>query len=1689
MRNLLLPFLISVLLLNGFGLWRALDLWEQHLHTMEVTIADESELPLIPDESLQIPAPEQASPPQEAAPRLALQELFCEAWDRKGKVSLRLSFTAPVDVLRVEEHVQLRDREGSRLKLRLSETPNPAELMIQSEVGKGGPLQLSLLQGLPSTSDKAQPLAGTESYSIKLPEGFVLSGRDVHQPSFGPGYIDLSFNAAPDLQRAAAAIRVEPAVKLQVGKVGWWRRNALRVQGDFVPGQRYTLHLGEGLRSLAGEALPEALAIELHMPPRKPGLEFSDPGGWMLNASGAGQIRMRTRNEGSLDMSLRRVHENNLLVSLLRKAGRDGYYHRDASSGLDQAAWSEKREILEEGEQQLDLSGPLQSLPQGLYHLEVQGGNSEQLQSRLILLSDVALLARRHGDELLVWASDVDTGLGLEALSVQVWSSNRQLLAEGLTDADGVARLRLAPADEGESPFAVIARSQDRLGLLSLDRIQAGPEHQARRDYVQQGYEAFLYTARGMFRPGEELQARAILRHAAAPPKARFPLQWHLLGPGALELWTAAGELSDLGTSELRLPLQKSWPSGAYRLELRLPGASEALGSCSFRVESFVPPQLKVDLESEDGKAFGTAPFRVKGLARHLYGAPAADHRFDAMLMVQPELFRSSEHPEFQFSDVRKSRFRQKTLSLGKKLTTAEGKISFPVSLPPYEVPSALRATVRVSVKEFSGRVASAEMSRRVDLFPWYAGLKLQAAGEGGLQAELLALLPDGSLMEEARTLRWGCEQLERESGYRRDPRGHFVWRSDTVAIPLEKGEVELAAGRASLSLDLAPGKRYRVWVEDPESGVSAARDLWLGSAEAAPERADRIDLEVVEGRTAPGETIRIRGQLPFPGRLLLSVEDTELRWHQVLVAEEKHFEVELTLPETRHPNSWFRALLLRPLPRDGALPLMQAEGLLALKGHHEQLQELELEIAEELKPGRTHEVLIRGEPGAELLLTVVDEAILMLDRFPVPDALAVLNALRRPMSLSWNSYRDWMPELAAKRHAGEAAMGGGLGMMMGNRLNPVDAKRFRPLAWWSGAQRIPESGELRLQVPIPEFSGAVRWHALQVSAAGMGSASQQSRVARELLLQQSLPLALSPGDQSQWTIRLHNRSEERKTLSLGLHIEGDLKLDAPLRHELELAAKEQRLLSFPVEAGEGLGLIRVRAEMELAGERWQEEMEVALRPLQPWQQRMHRKLLRPGERWSPPQGWPLFPGTAEAKLQVSALPSLQGLTAANQVLRYPYGCVEQVSSAGTAALFLQELGGEWQAGAELRLSQAVVELWAKQKRNGAFGYWHSQDELHVQGSFIALRFLLEAQEAGLALDSDRLEAGLRWARRYLNRNLGSTQGPSRRERILAAQVLARAGELDAGWAQRLLEWKGRMDHGERILAADALVEAGRRPQALLMLEGLTQIPEGSGWYAGSRLQAEFLYVLLRCNPEDPRIPAALVTLMDAASHQGGWRNTLSTASALRALQLASELLPLAEGRLELQQGSQLHAFDADQILDVPVAPFENRGEQPLYVEYVESGIPLHPVPVASTFAVDVKYLGMDGQAPEQGFRSGELVLCEVELRDLPRVSEYMAVDLRLPAGLEPLGSEAQSRLRDFVQFTLPRSMPLRHLELRDDRVLLFPKALREGRAFVLLRAVTPGRYILPKPRAEDMYDPDLMAEGEGGVLSVEAGP
>ncbi|MDB5626268.1 MAG: alpha-2-macroglobulin domain protein, partial [Tardiphaga sp.] len=257
------------------------------------------------------------------------------------------------------------------------------------------------------------------------------------------------------------------------------------------------------------------------------------------------------------------------------------------------------------------------------------------------------------------------------------------------------------------------------------------------------------------------------------------------------------------------------------------------------------------------------------------------------------------------------------------------------------------------------------------------------------------------------------------------------------------------------------------------------------------------------------------------------------------------------------------------------------------------------------------------------------------------------------------------------------------------------------------------------------------------------------------------------------------------------------------------------------------------------------------------------------------------------------------------------------------------------------------------------------------------------------------------------------------------------------------------------------------------------------------------------------RDAAALVSL---ASEGNAPRPTLTT--AVQRVEAARGLTPLTSTQENawLVLASRALAKESTALsLDIEGAPVKsavnrsykaadmvgkpvrigNVGDMPVQAVVSVTGSPLVPEPAAANgFKIERNYFALDGTPadPAKAKQNDRFAVVLKVTEAKPEYGHVMIADY-LPAGFEidnpKLVSSGDSGTLDWIEDGVETA----NTEFRDDRfTAAIDRKASDKAVFTVayvVRAVSPGRYVLPQAYVEDMYNPSRYGRTNTGTIEV----
>ncbi len=707
----------------------------------------------------------------------------------------------------------------------------------------------------------------------------------------------------------------------------------------------------------------------------------------------------------------------------------------------------------------------------------------------------------------------------------------------------------------------------------------------------------------------------------------------------------------------------------------------------------------------------------------------------------------------------------------------------------------------------------------------------------------------------------------------------------------------------------------------------------------------------------------------------------------------------------------------------------------------------------------------------------------------------------------------------------------------------------FNPLANFSPVVKTDATGKATATIKVPDNLTRYRVTAVAVDSTGarFGTAESSITARLPLMVRPSAPRFLNFGDEFELPVVLQNQTDEDMTVNVALRT-SNITLTGYQGVQVIVPARNRIEVRFPTEA-DMAGTASFQAAAVSGRYADAAFIDLPVYTPATTEAFATYGVIDSGSVFQPlARPTNVFPQYGGLEISTSST-ALQALTDAVLYLTsYPYECSEQIASRilGIAALrdvltAFEADGLPTPAEMETSVQRDIERLQGMQNYDGGFPTWKRGNESIPFNTIHVAHALQRAELKGYVVPNEMRQSLLN----YLV-NIESYYpywyGEQTRMTLSAYTLYVRAlmGDVDAFKAEQLIDqyrlesfnlsavgwlWhvlaqadtqSGKLDE-IRTLVANRIVET---PSAANFI---TNYNEQSYLLLDSdrRTDAILLDSMIRDMPDSDLIPK-LVNGLLAHRKEGKWGNTQENVFVLLALDnyfnTYENLSPDFVARIWLGDnyaGSNIFSGYTTDIKETKI-PMEyllsgealqnliinKEGSGRLYyrmgLRYAPTSLKLDPLDMG--FVVERYYEGVNN--PDDVMQDSDGIW-HIKAGAEVRVRLTMTADNRryhvaladpLPAGLEIVNPELA------VSSTSSQTAPeatnrywwwgpwYEHQNMRDERAEAFTSLLWEGtyQYSYLARATTPGRFVVPPAKAEEMYTPEVFGRSASDIVIVE---
>ncbi len=814
-----------------------------------------------------------------------------------------------------------------------------------------------------------------------------------------------------------------------------------------------------------------------------------------------------------------------------------------------------------------------------------------QNQRVTLIVADDNLVVKEMPDEVYVWTTDLESGQPSAGRNVTLYSRAGNEIGTAVSNNNGVAKFDYSPTENYQEGVLAVSNAPGQEGFGAASSTWMG-EINPWRMGLDYGYSyplpqfAYLYTDRPIYRPGDTVYFKGIMRESdfgrySLPEEQTLeitisPNTYFAEGEILEDTVSVAVNAEGIFSGEYTLP--EEMLLGSYSLSLR----DENIDVWrTFTVAEYRKPEFQVTLVPEKAEALRGEAVDVILEATYFFGGSAADLEVNWTIyedIYQPDV----SEPGYTFGDQADFYYQDPGLFggggggvFGQYLAGGSGTtdengiltIPLPTNLLQDVEEGSRKVTVEATVNDITNFPVTANSHVVFHSADGYVGIRptefMPLAGtETGV--DLLTVNWDGETIsdQEVEVVFYQREwERKRNSDY-----GIYVTEWEAIDTEVDRVTVSTdAQGKAQANFVPEDGGTYlavATLTDNAGRNQTSSTTLWAIDQNFAGWRTDpkqrTMELVADKDEYRAGETARILVQSPFnePVEAWLTIERGNMLEERVITLDGGTVILDLAVTADFAPNVFVSVFAVKPVSdQDADNPYADIRlGITELTVPPEQFDlNVNLTPQEELfAPGETavYDVLVTDHDGnpvaSDFSLALVDLAVLTLKDDNAPP---ILEAFYSPQpyrsqvgSGLFMSGEGLEPEIPLQ--------GGGLGGGGGDGfaesavakldVDEEDEARsnFPDTAYWEASVQTGADGKSTVEIPLPD--SLTTWRLSSKAVTNDTKVGQN-----EVDVVVSLPLLIRPVTPRFFTAGDHVRLGAVVNNNSGSPIEATVLLDA----------------------------------------------------------------------------------------------------------------------------------------------------------------------------------------------------------------------------------------------------------------------------------------------------------------------------------------------------------------------------------------------------------------------------------------------------------------------------------------------------------------------------------------------------------------
>ncbi|HEB9336801.1 TPA: hypothetical protein RZK36_001554 [Campylobacter coli] len=1502
-------------------------------------------------------------------------------------------------------------------------------------------------------------------------------------------------------------IQISPELNFRAWSVG----KELKISANFEPGEKYQVKIAKGLKSNQGLINKGEEANITLQKDLDPSLVFANDGVFL--PSGAEyQVYIKSRNVKKIHLKVSQIFSNNIseylryknLVGKKDDSTQEAFYSSDGFNYVAKKVIDKKIELKNQKNtwisSALDL-GDLKgkngifsvSLSVDANDLDYKGENVYRIinkasVSKNLIFSNIALSAQNLNKQLVVHARDFSKNEALENVKIELVSKQNQILQSQNTDSNGDAKFQI---QEGDEILYILASKENQISVLRFSNPLSTDGYDVEGDQNHEMIKAFIYTDRGVYRAGDSVHLSVVARENTNPLK--HPINFTLINPKNQKIIENQILKSQNDIYYTQINLDKNAINGLYRANFNIAGVEF---SKDILVQSVVPNRIKVELNADENRSLDDGSLNYELSSKYLFGALASNLKYQSVVYFSPKNYHNSKYKDYIFTNP--SSLIISASADDKGNLDEKGRVQSSVEIPENILNSQgynFNARIVSEVFEKGGRSVKAVKDVNLNRYDYFVGMKALANSyvSEGETIDFYAIVSDlKEKLVSGKTLEYRIYQNDYYWWWDYDSYDEFLRsiKQDTNTKLIEKGELTSSSEPMKFSFNTSNyyGQMF-IELIDKESEVSTGQSFYVSSW-GEPSYADVVSslkIKSDKNKYKIGQSAKIEFESVAGAKALITLSsNSKIIDRFVMDTQDKSTSIELAMKKEYAPNIYVSVSLFQDynkIDNDRALRLF---GVIPLYVEDENTKlDLELKTPDKILPNSDFEIEIQNKDKRAFNYTVaiVDEGLLDLTDFKTPDIWKGFYAKTGFTLKTYDTYSQIIPKFTG----GDSVLGG----LRVDKNRDDSAQRFKPVALFNTPARSDETGFAKLKFKMPSYMGSVRVMVVAHENDAYGSVSKDIQVSAPLVMLETLPRTLKIGDNFTLLTQIFKTENRIKNATLSVRSKNSLIKISPDTQTIDFKSATNLEVMMDANVSDNrIGKELLEFELKSEDYTYKNEIEIDIKPINAYTYENNTSLIKAGEsKEFIIKDYIL--GTTNATLKLSPTPILDMDKRIKYLLNYPYGCIEQTTSAVLPQLFLDKFSTEFDKQKAINNINAAIERYSNfQTADGGFAYWQGGDESNAWGSNYAGMFLILAKQNGYFVPDSMYERWLKYEQNFVQKSVYRDYMMDIKANSL--YLLAMAKKPNISEMNLLYDNLNTLSTEAKWQLAAAYKLAGVEDTAKQIASKISIEPDSkySFYTYGSLVRDEAIIANAYKQIYGTNNEELLQKISDTLLSKD-YLSTQSTGYALYALAMGANLENMNENFMDatLKIDDQAYTINQNQM---QIFSFNDEkaivsANKDIFVSFGVEGVKASENSAFSNkISLDRAFYDEKGNKispSEIGSGQTFYMRISVSLNEGANYVSNIALTQILPSGWEVSNTLLDDNTPSFV-----KNSNYDFIDVRDDKIMWF-FGLNKNRThhfYIKLNAITPGSYTLSGAYAEAMYDDTYRALSESEKVVVK---